>query len=526
MEEVADKPERERSGPGQLSYSTGKDFLTCEYKVYLDRVKRVAYDKDVGDDAYALRFGTAVHAVMEATLYEHAAYKKQMLLGAIEAEGLEEDDIYKVFACCVALFQESKASGLKILVCERKISGASTFGFIDAVGVDRAGRWWIMDLKTTSWFQTLTPLRLRRDPQLNVYASHADEIAAELGLNINNFAGVAYRVVTKPKTNPKPQEKLSEYAGRAKAQARTVYIPLAYLDVQQVLTEHNKNRDRLEAVKAGEIPESQIRRNFNSCVDYNKPCKFWSQCYGASYSDCLAQIVVSSPDNLIDASTIYPVIKEPDMLNIKCLGTQVFNNTRVRIDMSVVMGVHEFARPYYFDATDDADAEAVNSFIAEAKKLARVEFFVHLASCADDAMYQSWAKKLGVAAIPASEKGAKAEAAAPAVTKEEPKAAVAKEEPVKEEPKKAAPAKALKAAKKADDIKIYTKGVPENGAALKAEVAKHWGEGWAKDAAKKSKLNEIANALVEGEIPVFRNGEVAEEFIAFIAEQCGAEDDI
>jgi hypothetical protein len=166
--------------------------------------------------------------------------------------------------------------------------------------------------------------------------------------------------------------------------------------------------------------------------------------------------------------------------------------------------------------------------MAAAKKQVKVEFFIHLATCADDAQYQSWAKKLGLTAIPASEKAAKSEpvaAAAEATPVAAPAPAPAPVAVVKEEePKAKAPAKKAPA-KKADDIKVYTKGVPENGNALKAEVSKHWGEGWAKDAEKKAKLQEIANALVEGEIPVFRNGEVAEEFSAFIAEQC-AEDDI
>lgn len=535
MEEIIDSPERERSGPGQLSYSTGKDALSCEYRFYLERAARVPYDKDLPVDTYAFRFGTAVHAVMERTLYDYRAHQKQFITDAVLAEGLEEDDFYKVFACCQSLYREHSASGLKILKCETKISGATTFGYIDAVGVDRAGRWWIMDLKTTSWFQALTPLRLRRDPQLCIYAAHAADVAAELELDVEDFAGVAYRVVTKPKAQPKPLERLSEYAARTKVQTRTVYIHRAYLDVSQVLREHNKNRDRCEAILSGEIPESQIRRNLNACVDYNKPCKFWSKCYGASYTDCLAQIVISEPDNLIDASTVFPVIKEPEMLNIKCLGTQVFNNTRVRVDMSVVMGAHEFARPYYFDAENDADAEAVNDFITEAKKQVRLEFFVHLAACADDAMYQNWAKKLGVAAIPASEKGAKSEAAPTPVAEAAPaakpttKAAAVKEEeaaPAKEEkPAAKSPAASKKQAKK-DDVTIYAKGVPENGNALKAEVSKHWGEGWAKDAAKKAQLGEIANALVENEVPVFRNGEVAEEFVAFVAEQCGEESDI
>lgn len=529
--EAAPEVKRQGSAPGQLSHSAGNVLAACEMKYYFEKVARVGHDPDLDPDTYSLRFGNAVHYVMEMSLHDPDKYEKQLVLDAVLREGLEEEDVYKVYACCVSLYRVSKASGLRIIHCELQIQGAFTFGYIDAIGVDSRGRWWILDLKTTSWWKGLLPYQLRRDPQLSVYAAHVADVARELGLREEDFAGVIYRCVSKPKSKPRRNERLSAYAervmwtpkqpGSGGCMTHQVIIPKSQMAPEEVLSEHRKLRDIAEAIRTGELEPSKLRRNYRACIDWNRPCEYWSKCYGVPYSECVKQSLVASDDAPIDVGTveIENLERSPDMLNVKCVGTQIFNLNRVRIDVVVSMGAVEFQRPFYFDLAGEPDAEEINALIKKTFSEAKTEFWIHLADLAESKMYQSWAQKLNVApVVPAAAKLKEEAPAAPAAKPEpqpEPKKVEAPATPEPQpEAKKAEAKKGSK--KKAVEEKPYEKGNKEYITLLKETFASIHGADWASDPEKKQKLQEVANLLVEKQVIILRDGKVAPEFGEFI----------
>jgi hypothetical protein len=512
---------RQRSGQGQLSHSTGQVVLACEFKFHRLKVLRRPPDADIGEDTYALRFGSAVHHVMEHSLHSHVNYRKELIIEAMEEYELEADDFYKIYACCQSLYKESLASGLTIVGCEHSVSSATAFGFVDAVGVDSKGRWWIMDLKTTGQWKPLLPLRLRRDPQLSVYSAHAQSLAIKLGLSMEMFAGVVYRAVTKSRIQPQRGEKLSAYAARAKCQVHSVIIPLQQLQAAAVFAEHNKVRSRAEKIISGEIPESDLIRNYSQCIEWNRPCECWSECYGKSYTECVAETMVSSLENPIDIGSVeVELSRSEDMLNISNTNVQIFNDNRIRVDCTATLGAAVYSRSYYAQGGDVTAAE-INAAIEAGLKAIQSDLYVHLAALADSPMYQNWTSKLGVPGVPATAKAAQSPAVVviPPPAKPEPKVEAPAEEV--EEPKPAAkPAKAAAAkpakAKKVDE-KVYEKGVPEYSTLLKAELEAKLGAGWSKNAAHKAKASEIATGLVESKVIVLRDGEVTQEFKDYVA---------
>lgn len=500
--------------------------------VYLERVKRRPRDPDIPDNDHALRFGSAVHYVMEHSRYEFSNYRKQLILEAIVQEGLPEEDIYKIYACCQSLYRIHVGSGLTIIACEEVVEDQTVLGYVDAIGVDRLGRWWIMDLKTAYQWKTELEQRLRRDPQLNLYAAHAVELAARLGLKLESFAGAIYRAVVKPKTRPFDGESLTAYAKRAKVRTHQVVIPMQDLDPETVVAQHFKLRERYEAIRRGEVPEHQILRNYDACMEWNRPCAHWSYCHKKRFTECLKSAIVATDENPIDLATVH--VTKPqrshDMLNLEVTNVSVFPSTKaVRVEVLASLGACVLRKPYYFNSEKD-EAEAadyINQCVEAAQKSARTDLYIHLATLADDKAYQSWAQKLCIPnAVPASVKGeTTAEAPAPAKKEEAPaapaKAAKKEEAPVADEAPAApaAPAKApkgKKAEKKADE-KIYEQGNPEYSAALKAELAAHWGAGWAK--AHKEDAMMISAALAKAKVIVLRDGAVAQEFKDAVAQE-------
>jgi RecB family exonuclease len=514
--------QRERSGVGQLSYSGASELKSCSYKYYLHKIARVAVDADSDPDTYSLRFGSAVHEIMENTLYNCKLFKREMIVKAVEHHQLEPQDVLKCYACCMALYDESEASGLKVIRCELLVKSEHVFGYIDAIGVDETGRWWIMDLKTSSWVQELLPIRLSRDPQLNLYAAHRELVAEMLGLDVADFGGCIYRVTTKPRSNPHHDEKADEYYKRTKVKATSIIIPAVDLDPDMIMKEHLALVEEERKLREG---EACPKRNFSACIEWNRPCEYMSHCYKKTYTEILKSVQVSDNKNRLNVADVGDVTKgEDDMLNVTCLGTQVFNESRIVCTIRVQLGAAEITRPYYFDCDKVLDAAAINAGVDNAILRAKSDLYAHLAALAESSIYQSWAAKLGVAAVPAAAKMKEVEVIpTPAVIKTAPVVEAKAVEAVVE----AAPAPAAKKAKvvaKADDLTFYVKGDKECSAYLKAELARIWPSNWTALPEHKAKASALANELVEQKIPVTRNGAVAQEFVDFVSGFCSNED--
>jgi hypothetical protein len=523
---VEEIQQRQRSSGEQLSYSGASELKSCAYKYYLRKIKKAEVDADQDADTYALRFGSAVHAVMEKTFYKRKLFHASFLKEAVEEHKLSAEDIYKAYACVMALYEESEASELDVIACEKAISSEFCFGYIDAIGVDVHGRWWIMDLKTSGWVESLLPIRLARDPQLNLYAAHKEQVAEMLGIDVKMFGGCIYRVVSKTKSDPHPNESMDAFVKRTKVKAFSVIIPEKDLNPELVVTQHLALAH--EATLLKEADENGIARNFGNCIQWNRPCEFYSHCYGKTYSEALKEMNVSDTNHRINVGDVLPPcasteVVEPqgeDMLNITCTGTQVFNENRICVTIKAVLGMAEQTKPYYFDCSQVPNAESINKVIAEAITKAKGDLYAHLASLAESMIYQNWATKLGVTAVPAvaniKEEIVKPVVATPVVPAPVVEEAVIIPEVV--EAPAAAKVKVVKAkAVGGGDCQIYVKGNPDYVAILKSEVNKNWPKNWAASPEYKAKLGAMATALAEQKVAILIDGKVAPAFEAFVA---------
>jgi hypothetical protein len=139
--------------------------------------------------------------------------------------------------------------------------------------------------------------RLRNDPQLNLYASFAKDVAEKLGLNIERFAGVRYRVVGKTKIVIKPNDTMETYAARANPRAMDIEILACDMQLGTVRQIQEEMLQRIRKVRSGEIMPVP---NYSKCLDFNRPCEFWSNCYGKTYTECANMTVVFDHNDMVD----------------------------------------------------------------------------------------------------------------------------------------------------------------------------------------------------------------------------------
>lgn len=313
MNKVASNKGDENKEAGEnihrLSYSSSQLLALCEYKYYAAKIAKFPVDEDSqAQDDHALRFGSALHYIMEMTLHDKNNYTKEYLKEALLQFKLTDyQDMMKLIASCLAYYKLSAGSELRIIHCELEIKTSEIVGYVDAIGVDSLGRWWIVDLKTTSWFKALLPIRLRRDPQLSIYAAHKEQIAEKLGLKVEDFGGVIYRVVSKSKHVVKPDETAGEFLKRAKILARAVMVPASELDENNVMSQHLRLYDRsvaLLTVGTNIAPGEEPLRNYSRCLEWERPCEYWSRCYGKSFTECQEEAIVCDQDESIDVGSV------------------------------------------------------------------------------------------------------------------------------------------------------------------------------------------------------------------------------
>lgn len=285
----------------QLSYSAEKKALACEQQYVFQKVLKVPPDSDANTDTLALRFGTAMHSILEWSQHELAYFEdkhEEYLNRALQENNLPDDRILKY--CLAATVYSSSLlwskTGLRVIKCELKIETEDMVGYIDLIAVDpNNGDWWIGDIKTASSMFRADAHRLRRDPQLCLYASQAAQVATALNLEVSRFKGCLYRETLKPFSKAyypstdlfKPElviaakEPILAYAKRVMATSYIHVIPVEHLSYEPV-TVHGIMRDRILELRAGKTPI----RNYGECTAYGKCCDYWSQCYGKSATSC------------------------------------------------------------------------------------------------------------------------------------------------------------------------------------------------------------------------------------------------
>jgi hypothetical protein len=268
--------------PKKLSHSSAGVLLGCERR-YWHKLFSTPYDFDYNDDQKALRIGKGFHRVLE--LAKHGAVTKDHFVQALAEENIghpqERGLILAMVNSYLGLHRKSK---LEVIACEIEIGDKHILGYIDAIYVDSNKNWYIGDLKTAGKLAGDLLSRLSDDPQLNLYSFYAPEVAQSLGLDLDKFIGCLYRVTTKATIKMKKDETTSEYAKRIQPKIESYEIGIPRNDAVIKAT-----RDRMENlferhVEIHSAKVSQTVQNYGNCFNYFRPCPYWSQCRGHTYT--------------------------------------------------------------------------------------------------------------------------------------------------------------------------------------------------------------------------------------------------
>lgn len=283
----------------QLSYSSHKVLDTCETLYCHEKVWKSEVDKDYEENE-AFGIGKAFHGALERTL--HKKYRKELLMEEMEKHEVEITDYPVLEAMLKKYITLHKLSGLEVINCELKIDHPKYVGYIDMIMVGPDGTWWIGDLKTTGRYDESLLPRLPRDMQLNLYSHFAEFVATQFGLDVSKFKGCRYRAVTKPKLVQKGKETTEQYISRLE-EAVCVYdieIPFAGMDPAHAWNVLMEGQERVKQLWQGEAP----KRNYNNCIQYFKPCKFFSKCHGHLHTAGKASVRVHTIETFEDGELL------------------------------------------------------------------------------------------------------------------------------------------------------------------------------------------------------------------------------
>jgi hypothetical protein len=281
---------KEREDDVRLSYSSLGTLQTCEQKFAHRKVYKTPVDADY-EESEAFGIGKAFHQVLEMT--NHTEVKNEYVDQALMDNNVKKIHKPLVIALAMQGVAINKASGLKIIKCELEISHKDYVGFIDAIGVDIFGFWWIVDLKSAGQYDEKILPRLPLDLQLNLYAYFKDHIAGALKLDPDKFAGCRYRQITKSKAERGNNETDAEFIKRlitprmsygkfrAPVEARDITIPAFKMKPAMAWEIIQENLGRAREIQQGEAP----KKNFKACLDFFKPCEYFSQCHGHLFTE-------------------------------------------------------------------------------------------------------------------------------------------------------------------------------------------------------------------------------------------------
>lgn len=266
---------------GGLSPSSFAMFSGCNRKYFHKKIAKTPIDSDADTDTRPFMIGKAFHKVLE----DHAHELKGVGLEAVKkvcAEFEVEGDEAIMVAAMLSRYREvHEAAKLKAVACEVEIVTESFHGFVDVILQGPLG-WWIADMKTAASYNPAILPTLPGNIQLNLYAAHAAVISEIGGLDLKAFRGCRYRVTTKSKLIRKATEDEKSYFGRVRSAVRSFdfAIPASILKTEQTLDTH------LDVFKFIKKKRNAVNypRNFGNCMNYNRPCEYFSQCHGFNFS--------------------------------------------------------------------------------------------------------------------------------------------------------------------------------------------------------------------------------------------------
>ena len=279
----------------RLSYSSATLLKNCSQKYFYYKVAGVAKDLDADDNYDAFNVGKAFHYVMEMNKHTENNLEGYLdeAVRAFEVEGHKA----MIHAMLLRYLQCHQKSGLQVVHCEFELSTDLFVGFIDVIMVDSEGNWWIVDLKTAARYSEITATKLHNDVQLNLYASFADDIAKYFKLDPKKFKGARYRVTTKSVLKQKVTESYNAYVKRIAKNVKSydIIIPASKMSPKSFFNEHKKLHKDSMKMREGKLKPT---KNYSHCDAFFKPCEYFSQCHGCTFSELKDSIEMLTSDNV------------------------------------------------------------------------------------------------------------------------------------------------------------------------------------------------------------------------------------
>lgn len=292
------------SADTRLSYSSANLLRNCQKKYEFYKVKKIEKDDSANVDNSHFNLGTAFHYILETTMHKKPEKIGAMLEYCVQEIGLKEDDVGLVHAMILQYLRLREKGNFRAIGCEFKIDGDTTLGYVDLIEAIDLGQenifdmeWTISDLKTAATFYQSKIPELSKDRQLNLYGSYYKEIAEAYGLDPDKFLGCRYLVTTKSKAKQQPKESYNQYVMRLvekkSVKSFAIFIPKELMDYKGARKEHEDLYKLSMKMRSGKLKAS---RNFTYCQAYFRPCDYFSQCHGKTYSEFLEdnQIVVDA----------------------------------------------------------------------------------------------------------------------------------------------------------------------------------------------------------------------------------------
>jgi len=285
----------------RLSYSSGNLLLNCEQRYWHHKVGNTPHDADHEDNVESLNVGKAFHAVLEDTMHTETKETHKLVISYCK-EYEVPGKILMVHAMVRRYLAMHAMSGLKCILCETPLSynhpthKTDVFtGYIDAILVDPYTKvWWVTDLKTAARWDEKKVALLPQDPQLNLYSHFAVMMASVMDLDPAKFGGIRYRVTTKATIKQSAREGDADYYQRLfdRIQSLDVVIPKHLMDSQGVWDRHMELWHKAEDLRAGVAPQ----RNYQNCMNYMRPCPWFSQCHGELFTKSGERVKVETEE--------------------------------------------------------------------------------------------------------------------------------------------------------------------------------------------------------------------------------------
>ncbi len=270
---------RDPEKPFVASQSALGTLMTCETKFKHRYVDLTPRDENWVSPTY-FAFGSAFHEALYLSAYDKASFTEDILQSVVAVNGLNWDNDGAKLRACLDTYFANNIKKERFIATEVEIFTEDFVMYADAIFEDEGGHWYIVDMKTVGvGLDEMIRFKLKNDPQMCLYASHAEHFARKTGLNPDKFIGMSYREIEKPRQRLKKGETHEQFVERiGLTNYRETFLTLDMLNIEQTMFNM-----RSQLLRARTLKTDQPMQNTSNCKRNGLVCEFWSQCYGTPY---------------------------------------------------------------------------------------------------------------------------------------------------------------------------------------------------------------------------------------------------